>query len=514
MIRRSVQVATLLLVALLVLMSLYAHYRAARALEDEQLMGGWRGVLLARIDNWVDSMERPQEFLDGYKGTLWSMRVAGTDLSDPLAAAEMTATAKTIYVPMLLSVVIPVVITVILGKVFCSWVCPGNLLFELTGKLRALLRFAELPPAEVRFSSNNKYVFLGIGLLISSVVALPVFALIYPPAVISRVIHAWIFGTAMTGMLAILCGIIAIELFVSPRWWCRTMCPGGALYGILGWPRLWRVKLNPQRCTGCRECEPVCEPGLNPVVESYGIECDNCGACIRGCPERALFYTIGLPARDRRQEDTSATVRSLAFWFIPFLAFLFLPSAAESHHILGLPHYSYKDNYPQAPTLEYPATTGPYDVLLTSYPGKPVPTEAASLAFYIKNRMTETPYEQPIEVRVLQTFTFGRNRIILEPTICEPFEQPHKLSVTFPEDGEYIVELTMNVEGRPEVIPFVLVAGAPTATSSVLIAVLLFLAFFVIVIRAIKIKRDRRAALHEQPGMGGDEQMSPTLDGI
>ena len=52
-----------------------------------------------------------------------------------------------------------------------------------------------------------------------------------------------------------------------------------------------------------------------------------------------------------------------------------LASSAAAHHILGLPHYSYKENYPQAPTLEYPAFTGPYDILLTSYPGKPVPQE-------------------------------------------------------------------------------------------------------------------------------------------
>jgi ferredoxin-type protein NapH len=146
-------------------------------------------------------------------------------LSDPLAVAEMTATSRTIYLPLWLSALIPVLFTLLLGRVFCSWMCPAGLLFELTDKLRRLLRLAEIKPGEVRFSHQNKYVVLVIGLLVAGTVGLPIFALVYPPAVISRLAHAWIFGTALTGMLILLGLMIIFELAVSPRWWCRTMCP-------------------------------------------------------------------------------------------------------------------------------------------------------------------------------------------------------------------------------------------------------------------------------------------------
>lgn len=122
-----------------------------------------------------------------------------------------------------------------------------------------------------------------------------------------------------------------------------------------------------------------------------------------------------------------------------------------------------------------------------------MPGEAANLAFYVKNHSTGVPYEHSITVSVLQTFTFGRNRVVLPATEVQPFEVPHKLTVTFPEDGEYIVELTMDVEGTPEVIPFMMIAGDPTATVSVLIAIGLGLAVFVITVRAIKIKQARRS---------------------
>jgi len=95
---------------------------------------------------------------------------------------------------------------------------------------------------------------------------------------------------------------------------------------------------------------------------------------------------------------------------------------------------------------------------------------------------------------VLQTFTFGRSLETLTPTVIQPFEQPHKVNVTFPADGEYVVELTIQVEGKPEAIPFILIAGEPSSTTSILIVIGLSLLLFIITIRAIKIKRDRRKA--------------------
>lgn len=173
---------------------------------------------------------------------------------------------------------------------------------------------------------------------------------------------------------------------------------------------------------------------------------------------------------------------------------LLLCDAASGHHILGLPHYSYKENYPQAPTLEYPAQSGPYKIIMTCYPGKPIPGQAANLAIYIKNSTNDEPFTDTVNLRVLQTFTFGNNRTVLESTMVQPFENLHKMSVTFPDDGEYVVELTMDVEGQQEVIPFLMVAGEPSATGSILVAVGGGLAVFIIVIRAIKIKRRRRTA--------------------
>ena len=491
-VRHLTRLAVLLVIVAIVYLSLYAHFRAARAVEDAMRGTDLRSKLIRQVDRRVSEMDDPQAFLDGYKGTLWSLRVAGLDLTDPLAAAEATATAKTIYWPLLLEILIPVTVALLLGRIFCSWMCPAGLLFELADKLRRPLRWVEIKPATVKCAHGNKYVVLGVGLAAAAVLGVPIFALIYPPAVVSRLVHNWVFGTTLTGMLMLLGAIVAIELFVSPRWFCRSVCPGGALYGLIGVARVLRVKLDEQRCTACAKCAPACPMGLNPVADSTGIECDNCGACLPPCPEKALHYGLSRPRlrAASRQKCRGKAVSAAAV----ALLILLWPQDAGAHHILGLPHYSYQENYPQVPTLEYPAVSGPYDILMTSYPGKPTPGEAANVAFYVKNRDTGEPYDRPLTVRVLRTYTFGSNSELVPATKVRPFDKTHKLTVTFPDDGEFVVELSLQVEGQLEVIPFLLVAGEPTSAMSVLIAVGVGLVVFFVVVRAVRIKRARRAA--------------------
>ena len=298
-IRRFVQIGVLVGLIAVIYTNLYAHYRAARALED---LTGFQGQVLMAIDRTCERMEDPQLWLDSTTGTLWSMKIRGVEFTDPLAAAEAMAASRSMYTPLLFSVLIPVLGTLLLGRVFCSWICPGTLLFEIGHPLRRLLRLAEIPPAEVKFSFKNKYIFLGVGLVCAAVTGLPLFANIYPPAVISRILHAWIFGTAFKAMLAVLGLMLLFEVFVSPRWWCRTMCPGGALYGLIGAKRLVRVKVNTQTCTLCRKCHASCPMGLKPEEQCTSLECDNCGVCLGHCPEKALGFGLQVPGRSQREQ--------------------------------------------------------------------------------------------------------------------------------------------------------------------------------------------------------------------
>ncbi len=94
LIRRCIQGAVVLGLLGLIYISLYSHYRAARALEDVE---GYNAGIFSKIDEYVNETKDPQDFLDSYKGTIWSMRIAGVDITDPLAAAETIAASRSIY---------------------------------------------------------------------------------------------------------------------------------------------------------------------------------------------------------------------------------------------------------------------------------------------------------------------------------------------------------------------------------------------------------------------------------
>lgn len=91
----------------------------------------------------------------------------------------------------------------------------------------------------------------------------------------------------------------------------------------------------------------MCEAGIDPITQSSSIECDNCGVCIRHCAPGALVFTIGLPdalSKPKRGKGSRRVAKPAAVATL-VLAVLVIASPASAHHILGLPHYSYKENY-------------------------------------------------------------------------------------------------------------------------------------------------------------------------
>lgn len=496
--RRCVQFTAVLVLAFLPIAALYTHFKEAHAIHDLGT-NNWRNVAVRGIERVVEGQEGRQRMIEKTQGTIWSARICGVSLLDPLAGAEAIISSRSFYKPMLWSMVIPVLVTVLLGRVFCGWICPMNTLLELVDRCRRLLTLAEIPEHDVRFSLKNKYLLLVVVLGLVGITSVPFVALFYPPAVMSREMHLFVFGSTVGIGTYLILAVCVIELFVSRRWWCRYVCPGGALYSLLGRFRVVRVVRNEGNCVKCGECVRVCQFDLRPMlVQITGMECTNCGSCVRACNDDALSFRLMLPHQEfSRTKPVPLAKSDSVLPQLPIVVLfglaLLIPSQARAHHILGLPHYSYKENYPQAPTLEYPATTGPYDVLMTSFPGHAVPGERTTIAFYIKDRNTGLPYEHPVSLRVLQTATFGANKVILDPTIHEPTTNQHRYFVIFPQDGEFVAELTMDVEGKPEVIPFLMIAGQPSAAKSIVIAVIAGLGVFLLAVRAIRIKRKRSA---------------------
>ena len=321
--RHTVQLLVLLFLFLAPLLSWYGN-RLARGQVDDMRQANSPKLqhhVLRTVDDFFRSgkaVDIPNQHthtrsildkLANLRGNTWSAEIGGVSIGDPLGATESIVAGKALFRRILPSLLIPVVVTLILGRVFCSWICPAGTIFETNETLRAWLERLGVRTRNVTFRPALKWVVLGVGLLMSFLLSLPLLSYIYPPATVAREVHGGVIGwlndidptlsvgswIVVTAGTLFLFGILLIELFVSKRFWCRYVCPGGSIYSLLGVVRLVRVARDPATCNNCADCIKVCPMGLVPMKDKFGIACDTCLACVSVCPERALDLKLKLP---------------------------------------------------------------------------------------------------------------------------------------------------------------------------------------------------------------------------
>ncbi len=310
-IRRTIQISGIVFIIVVPFLSLYGilveNYRLA------MVDGEWWQRFFDRIDTFVRYFgEDTAKAARGVKGTLfWSVTIKDFNISDPLTFVGSLFGSLDFYSKLFISIVPLVLITLLLGRVYCGWLCPMNLIFELNGKIRKLLRKVGITTFNVNFARLNKYAMLVVGALLTLLLGVQVFSFIYPPILFNReLIHLIYFGSVGTGAVMLVL-IFIFEISISQRAWCRYFCPGGALWSLMGAKRLVQITIDRQICDDCGKCNLACEFGLDPMRGKMGMECDNCGKCISKCAPDALKYSIVFPwqkggvKRDRMKEEES-----------------------------------------------------------------------------------------------------------------------------------------------------------------------------------------------------------------
>ncbi len=179
------------------------------------------------------------------------------------------------------------------GRVFCSWVCPVNVVTDAASWLRRRFRITSgrTPDAALR------YWLLGVLLLASGLTGTVVWESVNPVSLTQRAI---IFG-GMTAWGA-LAAVFLFDLLIAPRGWCGHVCPMGAAYALIGTKSVIRISARQRsRCNDCADCYAVCpEPqvivgplkskdGAGPVI--FDSACTNCGRCIDVCGPDVFTFT-------------------------------------------------------------------------------------------------------------------------------------------------------------------------------------------------------------------------------
>ncbi len=236
----------------------------------------------------------PRNDLDAIKGTTWSGSFFGLKLSDPLAVVGQIASGMGFYWPFIVTALIPVIFTLVFGRFFCGWICPATFLYELNSTFSYWLQKFGIKTGKRIFDRRLKYLVLVAGIIISALSGAVLVSAVYPPAIIGREIYfAIALGGFGAGLLFFVLTLL-FDLLVSRRGFCRYICPGGALYSLLGHFRIFRIRRIVENCNDCAKCNAVCEFGLNPLRDNFTQECNNCTACIAVCPTDALTFSIKL----------------------------------------------------------------------------------------------------------------------------------------------------------------------------------------------------------------------------
>ncbi len=186
-------------------------------------------------------------------------------------------------------------VSLVFGKSFCSWLCPVGLLSETLGDLgdKILGRRLSLPHWLDYPLRSIKYLLLGFFVysifFLMSAASLRAF-LDSPYNVVSDVKMYYFFADISRFSLIVIGVLLLLSTFVR-NFWCRYLCPYGALLGALSLVSPHKIKRNIDSCTDCGLCTQACPSSIrvDKVRTVLSDECTACLSCVDACPVAATL---------------------------------------------------------------------------------------------------------------------------------------------------------------------------------------------------------------------------------
>lgn len=216
------------------------------------------------------------------------------------------------------------VMSLAVRKSFCGWFCPVGTVSEwlwrlgrkMMGKNYRLPFWIDIPLRSL------KYLLLLFFLwIIFSMSTMAVVNFLHSPYYQLSDVKMLHFFTRMTPLTAVVLGALIIGSFFIRNFWCRYLCPYGALMGLLAMAGPTRVTRDEKTCTDCRRCTRAC-PAYLPVHEkrrSISAECIGCMDCTAVCP---VADTLSMKTHGLRGRAWSASMLSL-FMVVGFIAVVY-----------------------------------------------------------------------------------------------------------------------------------------------------------------------------------------------
>jgi len=190
---------------------------------------------------------------------------------------------------------------VVFGRFICGWICPFGLIQEILHKIPSP-KF-RLP----RLCKLLKYVVLVIFVIMLPLVATN-FMGMGKPAFCQFICPAGTLEGGLTllashpelraalGKLFTLKTLILVVTLVGcvlvQRFFCKLLCPLGAIYGLLNKISFLRLNTDKSKCVVCGACARACPMDVDPTLHPDSTECIRCGKCAAVCPTKAISLSF------------------------------------------------------------------------------------------------------------------------------------------------------------------------------------------------------------------------------
>jgi len=247
-----------------------------------------------------------------------------------------------------------VAISFLFRRAFCSWLCPVGTLSEYLWRAgRQILRRNFQLPKWVDWPLRSlKYALLGFFVwAIASMSVSAIEEFMHSPYGAIADVRMLNFFRYLGSTTAIVLGVLVVVSILVQNFWCRYLCPYGALLGLTSLLSPVRIRRSETACIDCAKCAKECPSGLpvDKLISIRSAECTGCMECVAVCPAQgALELAMVSPSRGRISPWAMAA--GIAVLFLGMVGF----AKASGHWNGDVPDSVYRQLVPQAEDVNHP----------------------------------------------------------------------------------------------------------------------------------------------------------------
>lgn len=204
--------------------------------------------------------------------------------------------------PILIEGIAIIPVTILMGRFFCGWMCAfgsfGDFLYFISQKLfRIKFKIPEKADTMLKYIKFAVLAFFIIGVwtldstIFNSIKPLDVFGSL--TSIKGFLSMHYVLPKMLIGCITLLFIIIG-SLFVE-RFFCRYLCPMGAVFTLISPLRVFKISKKGENCSSCSLCTKTCKMGI-PMYQYEKIssgECIQCCKCIPVCPRSNTYISVG-----------------------------------------------------------------------------------------------------------------------------------------------------------------------------------------------------------------------------